>query len=54
MYVANLSFALEARWANDAHIHAECVVDDFGTLQPVRYMGLTATGDLVPLRGESV
>jgi hypothetical protein len=46
MYLANLSLALGAEWANHAHIHADCVVDDFGTLQPVRFTGITATGEL--------
>ena len=45
MYLANLSTALDVDWPN-AHLHADCVVDDFGTLQPVRFHGVTVTGEL--------
>jgi hypothetical protein len=49
MYLANLSVALgtENAWINHAHIHADCVVDDFGTLQPIRFSGLTAQTSLL-------
>lgn len=45
MWLANLSLALghHGQW----HVHAHCVVDDFGTLVPVSFVGLTATGDLI-------
>jgi len=46
MWLANLGQALGADWP-DAHIHAHCVVDDFGALQPVHFVGLTATGEVV-------
>lgn len=35
MYLCNLSLALNVQWGDRAHVHAHCVVDDFGTLQPV-------------------
>lgn len=45
MYLADISQALGCDWPR-AHIHAHCVVDDFGTLQPVEFDGLTAQSQL--------
>ena len=30
-----------------SHIHAQCVVDDFGNLTPVGFAGMTADGHIV-------
>lgn len=43
LWLANLTFAVE--YAGAGHVHAHCVVDDFGTLQIVGLSALTATGD---------
>ncbi len=45
MWLANLTHALD--WRGNWHVHADCVVDDFGTLVPVSFSGLTATDDLI-------
>jgi hypothetical protein len=39
MYLANVTGALGefGGW----HVHAHCVVDDFGDLQPVAFSGMT-------------
>lgn len=39
MWLTNLTVALE--YAGDGHLHANCVVDDFGTLRMVEVFGLT-------------
>jgi hypothetical protein len=44
MWLANLSSALGETGA--WHVHADCVVDDFGNLVPVAFSGLTANEKL--------
>jgi hypothetical protein len=46
MWLANLSYAL-GEYLPPWHIHAHCVVDDFGNLVPVAFSGMTATNALV-------
>ena len=41
MWLVNISSALGER-DREWHLHAHCVVDDFGDLQPIEFVGLTA------------
>ena len=46
MWLANISMALgciDEGW----HLHADCVVDDFGTLVPIEVTGLTVQRTLI-------
>ena len=44
LWLINLSLGFD--WAEGTHVHAHCVVDDFGTLQTVAFSYLTATGEV--------
>ena len=49
LWLQNLSADLQARdqWARAQwHVHAHCVVDDFGNLVPVQIEGMTANREL--------
>lgn len=41
MWLVNISSAL-GEYAREWYLHAHCVVDDFGDLQPIEFVGLTA------------
>lgn len=47
MWLMNLTSALE--YQGDGHVHADCVVDDFGVLQIVGVRALTANCLVVEL-----